>query len=532
MSFKILYIEDDHTDSSRVEREIANINAKGASRPVLIKSITTPDLLATELDQQYDLVLADACYPDVNGVQTNRLDDIIQVVKAWSDSNQVERPLPIIAYTGRDKIALGYCLKRRDSFFDIWDKSSASPEYAAWRMTNIASEIARSRPDSLLQRLIRQMPHGARWHKHVVAMTRAYSSGWTESDQIDRVKPSIGAIAMELGEASQCKALWETMQAWEPLSRAVSETVRGHARHVLNVFWLGYYLLHQPQLRQMFLSAWPKVLEDREGMSPVKSSDPIEALSDCWFYAGLFHDVAGCIEKHNTVTGKANALFTKFKDFISLGEPAHIVSCTIETLANDLLGALKPLRRTLDPVWKKSLSDQKPDHGVLAGAYLAKSITDPTQNCYAREAARAMVVHNLISNLPDGASLPISWESEPIVCLLLMCDQIQTWDRERGTEKLSDQDGSERAELVGLQVEEGTGRANINLSIDYLGPRFLDNAPLIFERVKQRLENVLQDYPHRALDRIAKPWPFSLVVNCSLNGRPVNGLKFGPADKQ
>lgn len=530
MSFKIIYIEDDLTDSTRVEKEITKINAAGANRPVFIKSIATPDQLATELDQQYDLVLADACYPDVNGVQTNRLEDIIQVVKSWSDKNQVERPLPIIAYTGSDKIALEYCLNRRDAFFDIWDKNSASPEYAAWRMTRIASEIARSRPDSLLQRLIRQMPHGARWHKHVVAMTRAYSAGWTESDQIDRVKPSIGAIAMELGGAPQCKALWETMQAWEPLSRAVSETVRGHARHVLNVFWLGYYILHQPQLRHMFLNSWSKILENREGMSPVKSSDPIEALSDCWFYAGLFHDVAGCIEKHNAVTSKANALFTKFKEFISLGEPAHIVPSTIETLANDLLGALKPLRGTLEPAWRASLSQQKPDHGVVAGVCLAKSITDPKQNCFAREAARAMVVHNLISNVPDGASLPISWESEPIVCLLLLCDQIQTWDRERGTEKLSDQDGTERAELVGLQVEERTDRANINLSIDYLGPRYLDNAPLIFERVKQRLENVLQDYPYRALDRIAKPWPFSLVVNCSLNGRTVNGLSFGSAD--
>jgi hypothetical protein len=532
MSFKILYIEDEIAYSEKVEKALGDSKALNDTRSIVIKSISTPDKLLAELDEQYDLVLADVYFRDNSGMESNQLDDIIRIIAQWSDTNGLEKPLPIIAYTRREKGALDSCLERRNALYDIWDKSSASPPYAAWRMTRIASEIARSHPDSLLQRLIRQMPSGARWHSHVVEMTRRYSSAWTESDQIDRVKSSIGAIAMQLGESPQCKAFWEIMQAWDPLSRSVSETARGHARHVLNVFWLGYYLLHQPELTPLFLRAWEKVLDDREGMGVVKAVDPKEALSDCWFYAGLFHDVAGCIEKHGAVTGKADALFGKFKYFIKLGDPARIERTSIETLTNDLLGSLKPLRGTLETAWSGSLDQQKPDHGVLAGANLVKGIKDSKQNCFAREAARAMVVHNLISSLPDGAPFPISWESEPIICLLLLCDQIQTWDRERGTEKLSDQDGSERAELVGLDVNNESDRVQINLGIDYLGPSFLDHAPLIFERVKLRLENVLQDFPHKALNRIAKPWPFSVVVNCSLNGRPVNGLRFGPVDKE
>lgn len=533
MSFKILYIEDDPIDAERVSAELAAINAKRVTRPVSIKAIPAPELLAVELNQHYDLVLADACYPDVNGTQKNRLDDIIEAVETWSKTNQLERPVPIIAYTRRDKGAIEHCLKRRDYFFDIWDKSSASPEYAAWRMTRIASEIARFRPDSLLQRQIRQMPSGARWHGHVVEMTRAYSSGWTESDQIDRVQASIGAIAMNLGVAPQCKSLWKIMQSWEPLSRAVSETARGHARHVLNVFWLGYYLLHQPALCDFFSGAWTNVL-DRGDMGAVKSQEPLQALSDCWFYAGLFHDVAGCIEKHGAITGKANALFKEFKAFIAPIKNADIQSSQIERQAQDLLGSMKGLRGALESAWNASLASQndkppKPDHGVVAAVHLLNGIKEPAQHCFAHEAARAMVVHNLISSLPNDASFPLTWEKEPIVCLLLLCDQLQTWDRERGTDTLSDQDGSERAELVDLNVSTESGRVQINLGIDYLGPRFLDHAPIIYNRVKQRLENILQDYPHRALNRITGPWPFSLIVNCSLNGRPVNGLKFGAA---
>jgi len=530
MSFKILYIEDETAYSEKVERAIIDNKAGNISRSVTIKSIASPDQLLTELDEQYDLVLADVFFRNSSGEEPPQLGKIIDLVKEWSSANELEKPLPIIAYTRREKGGLDICLEHRKALFDIWDKSSASPPYVAWRMTRIASEVARSRPDALLQRLIRQMPHGARWHSHVVKMTQAYSSGWTESDQIDRVKASIGAIGMDLGVSPQCKTLWEIMQSWEPLSRAVSETARGHARHVLNVFWFGYYILHMPELRDFFCQAWQSVVDNREGMSAVKKHDPLEALSDCWFYAGLFHDVAGCIEKHGAITGKANALFKRFNEFISQIEGARINSDEIMKSANDLLGSMKTLRGTLEPLWKGSLAHTKPDHGMLAGAHLLTGIKDTTQNCFAREAARAMVVHNLISNVPDEVPLAISWEKEPIVCLLLLCDQIQTWDRERGTDKLSDQDGSERAELVKLDVKNESGRVQIDLGIDYLGPRFLDHAPIIFDRVKQRLENVLQDYPHRALNRITKPWPFSIVINCSLNGRPVNGLKFGTAD--
>ena len=65
-------------------------------------------------------------------------------------------------------------------------------------------------------------------------------------------------------------------------------------------------------------------------------------------------------------------------------------------------------------------------------------------------------------------------------------------------------------------------RTRIDISIDYIGPRHLDHVRVLFDRVKQDLEDILKDKPSRSLSRIVKPWPFDIYVKSSLNGVPLN----------
>jgi len=93
----------------------------GIYRPLTIKVIENPDLLSAELKNNYDLVLADCLFENPTGEEVPRLDDIIAITQKWSKTNRLDRPLPIIAYTRREKGSLDYCLGRRDALFDIWD---------------------------------------------------------------------------------------------------------------------------------------------------------------------------------------------------------------------------------------------------------------------------------------------------------------------------------------------------------------------------------------------------------------------------
>ena len=479
------------------------------------------------LAPEHDLVLADVWFgrgADGSTKPRDRLDDIIDIVRSRSLEFGLERPIPIIAYTGRGPSALKDCIRRRSHLFDIWDKQTASPIYVTWRLAQLAAELSRIRPDALMQRLIRQMNSNVPWHHRVIDMTKRYNSAWTESDQIERVGATIQDIAHDLRVwNSPCQAMWGVMQKWESVSRATSYKARGHARHVINVFWLGYYLLHHPLLKEWFVEAWKAVIIDRGKLSLVKDDDPLVALSNCWYFAALYHDSAGCVQKHLSVRQFAEEMVDTFKD--TIGPTPKIKEWPPKDLsmkADDLFGQLgEEVRKLLQPLWKDSVKHGAPDHGIVAALHIMRSVTDPRQACFAREAARAMAVHNLVGDLKNDMQI-FKWESEPLMCLLLLCDQLQTWDRERGDSTLRGPDSPDRAQLSDLIVKQEGDRVTICMSIDYIAPRHLDHATEIFERVKTALEMTLKDKPNRALARIAKPWPFNLQVTCRLSGKPLS----------
>lgn len=527
MSFNILYVENRNKDWEKLEKAVNEWSDNSEGEPLVIDRASSPEELKRLLNLKFDVILADVYFPDPSSTDrdgVNKLGEIIEYVREWSASHDYGRSIPIIAYTGLGKKALLRCLEYKDKLYDIWDKFSASPDYAAWQLSKLSKEIARIRPDATIQRKIREMESGAPWHKQVVEMTRRYDEGLTELDQVERVKGVIESIALKFGEGPICKQLWQAMIDWEALSRATSLKVRGHARHVINVFWLGYYLLHHKDLEQVFIKSWEQLLERRLNTGEVKDVAPLEALSNAWFYAGLFHDVGGCIEKLHQVHEFQNKFVNLFGDIAPKVTYEPVSETRFLDKADDWLHEFdKPLRGEIEKWVRKSVEKKEPDQGVVAAIHLRDRIKEGKQAFYIKEATRAMSLHNLFPKLDLGEkTLPISWENEPLVCLLLLCDQIQTWDRERGDSTFKD-DHPSRAELSALSVEvDGAGRPKVSMTIDYISPAHLMHAPEVYKRVKYGLDEILRDHPHHALDKIAKPWPFSLKADCTLSGDPLD----------
>jgi hypothetical protein len=532
MSFDILYVEDDHLDWKNLSESIKE--SKSHRTQLVLKWVSDPRELERKLSLSTRLILADVYFPstsDPKSKKIDKLDQIITIVEEWNEKQGRGRPVPIIAYTSRGKKALENCLRRRKHLYDIWDKSSASPEYAAWRLFELSKELSRFQPDARTQQLIQQMKVGASWHKHVVEMTKKYDAGWTEYDQIERAGASIKDIAFHLGVWGQCEPLWQAMIDWEPLSRAVSRKTRGHARHVINVFWLGYFLLHHRHLSPLFTKYWETLKLTRGRMSAVDSDGALEALANCWFFAGLFHDVGGAVEQSSSVTTYLKTLLSPFGDLGPIVKGVEKPSATgFMERAQEWLEEFDPsLRAIISQGFEDSISQGKPDQGVVGAVHLRNVISEGKQHCYAREGGRAMSLHNMLPKLGGTAEpLPISWQSEPLVCLLLLCDQLQTWDRETGSHALTDGDQPTRAELSDLAVEMKDGRPEIMIAIDYIAPAHLDHSFELYTRVKEKLSEVLRKNPYSALNRIQKPWPFAVIVKCTLSGDSVGtDMKFG-----
>jgi len=269
-------------------------------------------------------------------------------------------------------------------------------------------------------------------------------------------------------------------------------------------------------------------------MQPVKDSDPLEAFSDAWFYAGLFHDVAGCGEKffaaYTAMTDLAANLQIlcpfpkKVPEDPAIKDNRLLPQITNEAniLSNKLFVQLPDAtKKALEHEWHSGLSKGKPDHGVLAALEIVQSTSDKSQQCYTREAARAMIVHNLVSTIKGQVNIGVTWHDEPLASLLLLCDQLQTWDRERGDDLQIDDPTPTQAELLYLEVSPGKMKPIIKIGIHYVGAQILTQSNAMFDRAFQKLEDVLQRFPLSSINKIGGEWPFHFEARFWLNGKPL-----------
>lgn len=524
MSFNILYVEDENRDYDDFSDAIKEYNNNLGYNKLYVERVSSPDDILNVLGVHTDLILADVFYPGSESGEANevdRLDDVILHVEQWSEKFNKRRKLPIIAYTGRSKKFFDTVLRRKKSLYDIWDKNTASPHYIVWRIGELSSDLSRLHCDKEMQKIIRKMEVGPSWHRHVKEMAVAYNSGLTEAEQIELAGHSLDAIGQSLGVWDVCSPMWETMTDWEFFSRAALPNVRGHARHVINVFWLGYYLLNHKLLSKFFIATWNKLLFKRDMMENVSQVDPVESINNVWFYASLFHDAGSCVEKTGKIIDFNKTMLNRFSGTIDINLSYNLTlqdKCNILFNENILNGLDTKFKEIIESKFKESISHSEIDHGVISALNLVNLIKEKKQTCYAKEAARAISSHNIIGKIENIQEHYISWDSEPFSCLLILCDQIQTWDRFRGDNEVPNKDQPVRAELLNLNVLECDGSAIVHIDINYIAPPHLCFARDIFDREKIKLEKVLRKYPFVALNRIDSVWPFKIAIKFYLDG--------------
>lgn len=530
MNFTVMFVDDKRLALKHAKKAIDEFNSQlvadrtANSRTMVFKEAVSVEEFNERLSADIDLIVTDVHFKDGTGDEPRRLHDIINIVEDFRSRMQQPDRLPIIAYTDKGPDTLEYCLTFRERLLDIWDKATSSYEYLVWRISKIALEISQQRPNAILQQMVSEMNSPVAWHRHVVRMVEEYDRGWNEADQISRAGNSILQIADELGVYESCQRFWRIMEQWEVLSRAVSSNARGHARHVINVFWLGYLILHADDLRDTFIKSWKHVGVRTDAP---ETSDPIESLANIWFYAALFHDSGQFIEKQNQIGTTVKGILDEFSiSATGAWKPDDNVKVTgaFESELGELVGEMHPISKVFEPLWRKSVEQKAIDHGLVAAINVRLELRknhDASQVRYGCEASRAMAIHNLIGDV-DVPVKGLDWTHEPIACLLVLCDQLQSWDRERGDQKSKDDDRPDRAEFTAFRIEARGDVVTMGGSINYLAPTRLNHSPEHFSKTKSFMEKVLKDFPKKALRRIDEPWPFELGFDCWLNDIPLD----------
>jgi hypothetical protein len=447
-------------------------------------------------------------------------------------------PTPVIAYTGTGPVTLKSCLDRRGHLYDIWDKLSAGADYVSWRFQQLARELPRYRPDATIQKLVAAMPQAncPNWHPHVLKMVKRYGEGQTEYEQVQNCSDPLQSILTAVcpKHAVALMALWSVLVKSEPLLRAASPRVRGIARHSINVFWLGYWLINHPLLQNAMRDLWSKMIQNRVQTSIFNSSDPLVGINTVWVLASVFHDAGKYHEKGKAVTKASQEFYREFAS-LSLGNVSWAPNKprALPKSLQDLLCALRqtrsdPLVKQLTAHIQDTWSHEIPDHGAVAAAHLVNVCADtstPLLAAYAAEAARATLLHSSLPGAFDripkdlrGESPHLEWERDPIASLLLFCDQIQTWDRHDPNDHKRDY--PDRAELSFLELTPSGGKITLKGCVNYIAPTRVDMYPELRTEIAEALNKVLLEKPKDTLLHIleAGKWPFSVHLDCALSG--------------
>lgn len=553
MPFLVVYVEDTESDVTALQEAFDSANEKRpAWAQFKLEPINHPSALEEVLSKCPDLVLADV-YFQPSGTkpptpETDHLNQIIETVKDWDDDEKSPNgfPTPVIAYTGVGRKALASCLDRRRDLYDIWDKMSAGTDYVAWRFQQLQKDLPRHRPDATIQRLVATMlpEECPEWHKYTLASVRKYGEGQTEREQVAGCEDPLRSIldTVTPKRAVALLSLWTSIVDSEPLLRAASPKLRGIGRHSINVFWFGYWLINHPLLKPKFVSLWSDMLKRRSNAVELDSLDSIDGINTIWIFASLFHDVGKFHEYGKASIEKFGDFFKEFNR-LDLGSSSWCSGNTdtllrkVELILSQLSSDAKdPMRVALNEHVLACALEDKPDHGAVSAAYLY-SIAEVAKGdggslcALLQEAARAVLLHSCLPEVSDSAlgnesgdHLSIDWEEDPLACLLLLCDQVQTWDRhDQENPKL---DFPDRAELAYLEVKEITtnGTLKIDGCVDYIAPSRIDMYPKLREDITTTLNKIILEKPKTTLLHVIKKesWPFHVHFDCALSGEKLD----------
>lgn len=312
--YKILYLEHEEERDlikNNLEKNIHNIEIKvlPPDQGDEFEKEKYLDKIKVELHRSnYDLVLTDAYFLPQNkehpeyGEGEKCIFDIVKLIQ------QVSPSLKIVVYTHYRDDLFEDCSDL--DIYDIWNKASTPPHYLKWRVEKTLMEPWNNVvPGQLLVNTLKQylsLKKKESWENNLLKLIENYSPQLTAHQNIEDMAEELRDISIHLDLPSNTvQDMVNSFLKQDIMALVSSPKTWGHAKHVLNVFWLGYYILNSKILNN----------EDRERkiinclrLSDDEKTDSKKFINRAWIVASLFHDYGLIGEKLDALIDNTNEI--------------------------------------------------------------------------------------------------------------------------------------------------------------------------------------------------------------------------------
>ncbi len=509
--FRILYVE--HAPEEEIAHYVA---AMEADKATVDRAVSIEEALARLADSSYDLIVTDAYFLPAGERETSRagrgefgLRDIVEAVRVTHNDTRAQ----IVAFTWYSAELFEEHGDTLEWLDDIWEKG-VMPDVLRWHVERLRRKRQANLPSrALLKRvldLVESEPT-CPWRKEIALIVKQYGETSVELDRIQQVGVYVGQIGAQMGWGAPVARFFRGIADLEVLNVGAQPSGWGHLRHVVNVFLLGYFILNGAIGRR------DEVLDAVLGRG--KWSDREQAWREvnfAWFVAGLFHDIG-------LLGQRAGDLWETLLKAVAVYEAGEVVgytkagrkgevevrgisfkcdarfSETVEALCREE-GASNAEALWCKDLWNVCRADTV-DHGLLSAVSIARAVSQSVQARAINAAARAAAVHNFRQRTQQVGGLKkpqLRFDDAPISSLLVLCDQLQVWDRDTGRESRLQGVGLHSAELSRLEIEGD----KVVIGVAYWPFRYTLPRTGEVDAIEKKLQEVLVEDVYPTLDGI------------------------------
>ncbi|MCK4663250.1 MAG: hypothetical protein KAT68_10315 [Bacteroidales bacterium] len=451
---KILLIEhDDKRD------EYKNTIEQAGAHVELIPEFDIEKLKEYINNNYFDFIITDVFFlPKGQSHHNQTLEDEYRLPEIVNTIRKIDKRVKIIVYSQFNNKLYHEDLEEVDYVFD---KRYITSDLFKWQLERlIQSEMSYNYNEHTIIRKLLELLQSKTdliWKDHLTEMLEGYRNGINEIDQVKAIKSSFIKIFQDFDFSDKASELLDAIQHQEPLNIAGSPTKWGHLRHVINVFWLGYYIINNGLID---INKYGNIIFSDE----VNIEDYSKFINQTWLIAALFHDIGHFGENINKLINQINKALSNYPDQLKENQLVeHRFNYTINEI-DSLKAIIARENQTLHDLIKENHTESKTDHGFLSAMTTYKRIYNKDNSQYKTFldiALRAMALHNIfeknITYLKE-----FSFNKLPFVNLLILCDHLEVWDRDTGFESMYNEPPLEKIELYELKIKNQVLHLTVN----------------------------------------------------------------------
>jgi hypothetical protein len=420
-------------------------------------------------------------------------------------------------------------------------------QFGIFRMLKLQTLIEKESPNAIICRAIRDnikkkisLGISPPFHKDILNLLDTYETFFnilSRNDQINFLISSLTPIATQLGFSDSFRNGLATLAQTDAPISAIVHSYRPHLFHCIHTFLIGYYLFNLSGID------WLKILKGNKNIFSqgiklkIANDIPKEEaekefyneINSAWFAASLLHDVGIPLQYFESISDKF------YKSVLGLDISSSLYSSPKinfqDKFLDDLVATFNEL--VSPPDFTNLIKDEATnlDHGVGSAIFInsiclkesIKTLGSDYEFSPLKIASQATALHNLF--IKDNFPM-VDMSIYPILAMLIFCDAIQAWDREKIVYSSIEGDYIENVQITKFFILERENLGpEIDIEIKYNPHSTIATHKPSFINSFNKLQEILQK-------QVINPLRKVLCLNCKETIMPKFNISFKMGVKQ